>query len=105
MQAAETEAAAAAFWHAFGPVLDVVATPVVTPTHGLSFASCSQRRLSRTAGSRLQRTIEERKTDVHPVIDRRMVVVELLVDVRDAVLREAPGQKPCTVVKMILVPP
>ena len=39
--------------------------------------------------SRLQRAIEERKAYVHPVIDRRVVVVEFFINMIDACLRQS----------------
>ena len=49
--------------------------------------------------------IEKREADVHTIVDVGVVVVELLVGVPDAGLREAFGQDPRPVMDMVLVAP
>lgn len=56
-------------------------------------------------GSGLQSAIEERQAHVHAIVDARVAVVELLVDVSDVVSREFPGQASATVVNVELIPP
>ncbi len=49
--------------------------------------------------------IKKRKTDIHPVVDVGMVVVEFLVAVADAGLGEALGEDARALVDVVLVAP
>src|ERR1044071_1064356 len=53
----------------------------------------------------LQRLVEERQADVHPVVDVGMVVVELLVAVLDFCKRKLLGQDASAVMDVVLVAP
>src|SRR5690606_38334506 len=67
---------------------------------------CPSRRPSRLdANASAERAVQERQAPVHPVIDAGMRAVELPVDVRDAVLREALRQDPRAVVNAVLIAP
>ena len=55
--------------------------------------------------SRLQRSVEEGQASLHAVVDARMVVVDFLVSMGDAVLRSALRQNARAVVDMKLVSP
>ena len=57
------------------------------------------------AGASPQRPVQERQAAIHAVVDAGVRVVELLVAVRHAVLREQLRQLPAAVVESILIAP
>src|SRR5207237_1232728 len=80
--------------------------PVRSSTFSLSRMS-PQRMIcsSCVAMSGLQRPVEKGKAYIHPVIDRRMIVVELLINLFDACLGEAFRQDARAVMQIILIAP
>jgi hypothetical protein len=59
----------------------------------------------RSAALGLQRPVQKRQADVHPVVDVRVIVVVLLVHVPDAGLGQPQRQQPRAVMDVILVAP
>ena len=62
-------------------------------------------RVARRDPSRLQGTVEERKTPIHTIVDPRMRVGKFLVAVLDARLRQTLRQDASPVMNLILILP
>src|SRR5690606_22918425 len=88
------------------PSIPGPAKQLVVPSEAAETAVSRAARLRRGGGlpaSGPDRLVEARERDVQPIVDRRMRVVELIVDVLDPELPEAAGERSIAVVQEVFV--